>query len=95
MQWKFSQDRTTSALLQPVSNGDGASTWVKPWTDIIKVIADAAIFEDRGEYGFVLIARDSNGELVQARTSLQFGQVTPKLAEAMDVKEALSMIKKI
>lgn len=93
MQWKFAQDRTTSALLQSISNEDGASTWVKPQTDIIKVTVDTTIFEDRGEYGFGMVARDSKGELVQARTSLQGGHVTPKLAEAMAVKEALSWIK--
>ena len=40
-----------------------------------------------------MVARDSYGELVQARTGLRHGQVKPELAEAMVVKEALSWIK--
>lgn len=51
---------------------------------------DAAIFADREEFGFGLIVRDSEGELLQAETKLLKGRVSPMVVEAMAIKEALS-----
>lgn len=45
------------------------------------------------DYGWGLIARDSEGVLVQAKTMLHRSQVNPELDEAMAVKEAFSWIK--
>lgn len=58
--------------------------------DTVKVTKDAAIFNDRGEYGMGLVVRDSNGDLIQTRTLLKVGMVSPEIAEALAVKEALS-----
>lgn len=92
-QWRFAQDRRYSAQFQPMLEGDGACTWVKPQTESVKVTTDAAIFRDRGEYGYAMIARDANGELIEAKTCLHSGQIEPEVAEAMAVKEALSWMK--
>lgn len=51
---------------------------------------DAALFAVRGEYGFGLVARDSAGGLVEARTRCIAGVVTAECAEAIAIKEALS-----
>lgn len=82
-----------STQFQPMMEGDGAYTWVKPQTESVKVTTDAAIFRDKGGYGYAMIARDSKGELLETRTCLDKGQTYLEIAEAMPVKEALSWIK--
>lgn len=91
-QWTAAQGRSTSALITPEYTGDGAQSWVKPQPNTIKVSVDAAIFAEREEYGFGLIARDSEGELRQAETKIFKGIVSSVVAEAMAIKEALSWI---
>ncbi|XP_074346427.1 uncharacterized protein LOC141685211 [Apium graveolens] len=91
-QWKMAQSRSTNALLQPQADGDGAVVWVKSQPDTVKVTVDAAIFENRDETGFSVVARDSTGTLIQAKTVIKQGLISPVLAEAMAVKEALSWI---
>lgn len=58
-QWKVAQGRSFTALLQPMIDGDGAFTWVKPQTNTVKISVDLAIFEDREEVGLSMIARDA------------------------------------
>lgn len=92
-QWSTAQNRSYVASVSPMRDGDGASKWVKPQIDTIKVTVDAAIFKNRGEFGFGLVARDCRGDLVLAKSVLHKGVASPELAEAMAVKEALSWIK--
>lgn len=70
--------------------GDGAIVWVKSQPNKVKISVDAAVFEDRDGIGFGLVARDLNGELIEATTKFQQGMVSPIVAEAMAFKEALS-----
>lgn len=91
-QWKMAQSRSTNALLRPQADGDGDVVWAKPQPDTVKVTVDAAIFENRDETGFGVVARDSTGALIQTKTMIKQGLVSPVLAEAMAVKEALSWI---
>lgn len=84
-QWTLAQSRSYHTLLQPHTDGDGVVSWVKPQPNTIKVSVDAVIFEDRGEIGFGIIEKDSEGELILVQHEL----VAPVLAEAMAIKEAL------
>uniref|UniRef100_A0A803NUP7 RNase H type-1 domain-containing protein n=1 Tax=Cannabis sativa TaxID=3483 RepID=A0A803NUP7_CANSA len=68
-------------------------SWVSPRQNRVKVNVDTTLFEMSHNFGFGLVARDSNGILLQGRTVLALGQVKPALAEAMEVPEALSRIK--
>lgn len=90
VQWQNSQGRSTQDLCHSKFVGDGASSWVKPQIDNIKVTVDAALFRDRSAFGMGMIARDCRGELIQANSKLQQEVVSPDLAEAMAMKEALS-----
>ncbi|KAL8091605.1 hypothetical protein AgCh_034018 [Apium graveolens] len=91
-QWSLAQSRSSVVLLQPVHEGDGDVVWANPQQNSGKVSVDAAVFEDKEGSGFGLITRDSEGMLLQAKTGIFAGVVTPVLAEAMAVKEALSWI---
>ncbi|KAL8146388.1 hypothetical protein AgCh_004218 [Apium graveolens] len=91
-QWNAAQGRLTSTSLTPVFAGDGAQFWVKPNPNIVKMIVDAAIFADRGTYGFGLVARYHEGALVQAKSKLCQGMISPEVAEALAIKEVLSWI---
>lgn len=94
-QWNLAQSRSYNTHLQPQVKGDGVSYWVKPQPNTVKVSVDAAIFEDREEVGFGLVARDSDGSLIEAKAMVQKELVEPVLAEAMGVKEALSWIEQM
>uniref|UniRef100_A0A803Q0T2 Reverse transcriptase n=1 Tax=Cannabis sativa TaxID=3483 RepID=A0A803Q0T2_CANSA len=61
--------------------------------DSIKINVDAALFERNRSYGFGLVARDSNGLLLEGCTTLVYGVVEPVLAEVLGIKEALSWVK--
>ncbi|XP_074347538.1 uncharacterized protein LOC141686399 [Apium graveolens] len=91
-QWNFAQNRLSWASLQLSVEGDGAVVWVRPVTNTVKVSVDAAVFEDRDAVGFGLIARDSDGMLIAAKSIVHPHLVSPVTAEAMAVKEALSWI---
>ncbi|XP_074347377.1 uncharacterized protein LOC141686227 [Apium graveolens] len=91
-QWSLAQNRSTSALLQPALEGDEACIWVNPQQNTVKVTVDAAVFEDKDAMGFGLITRDSDGALIQAKSIIHKNSVSPVLAEAMAIKEALSWI---
>uniref|UniRef100_A0A803P2K0 RNase H type-1 domain-containing protein n=1 Tax=Cannabis sativa TaxID=3483 RepID=A0A803P2K0_CANSA len=73
--------------------GDGADHWATPSPNSVKVNVDAAMFEDTHSFGFSMVARDCCGVLIQGKTVCRQGHVDPSLAEAMEVREALSWIK--
>ncbi|XP_074347097.1 uncharacterized protein LOC141685920 [Apium graveolens] len=89
-QWIKTQDRNFVTPLQPKIDGDGAVNWVKPQPNKIKISVDAAVFDDHGGVGFGLVARNSAGELCEAKAVFQRGLYSPVEAEAMAFKEALS-----
>ncbi|XP_074364152.1 uncharacterized protein LOC141704900 [Apium graveolens] len=68
---------------------------IKDILKLVKVSVDAAIFEDREEIGFGIVARDSEGALIEAKAVVHTELTDPGLAEAMGVKEALSWIEQM
>ncbi|XP_074374117.1 uncharacterized protein LOC141714499 [Apium graveolens] len=93
VQWHNFQGRSTQAFVHLKFEGDGAIYWVKPQARQIKVTVDAAIFRDQMWFGTGMVARDERGELLEAKSRLHNGVVSPELAEDMTMKEALSWIK--
>ncbi|XP_060964189.1 uncharacterized protein LOC133033466 [Cannabis sativa] len=91
--WCNAQDRMLVPTAAYLTGKDGHSAWSRPGANTIKVNIDAAIFDSNGTYSFVCVARDANGHFVEAITRCRAGIVTPELAEAMGVREALSWIK--
>ncbi|XP_074353727.1 uncharacterized protein LOC141692676 [Apium graveolens] len=89
-QWKTSQNCSTNALLQPVYEGDGACIWVKPQRKSTKLTVDAAVFKTEEEVTIGMVARDCNGDLLDAQTRVYKGLKSAEWTEAMAVKEALS-----
>ena len=62
----------------------------QPQPNKVKTSVDAAVFEDHGGVGFGLVARNSAGELCEAKALFQPGLTSPIEAEAMAFKEVLS-----
>ncbi|XP_074351958.1 uncharacterized protein LOC141691114 [Apium graveolens] len=91
-QWRVTQDRSFVTPPQPLIAGDGASTWVKPQPNTVKVSVDTAVFKDRNGIGFGLVARNCKGELIEGEAVFQAGVQSPIMAEAMAFKEALSWL---
>lgn len=51
---------------------------------------DASIFDEHEAFGIGPIAKDYAGELIQAKSKVFQGKVSPELAEAIAIKEVLS-----
>lgn len=88
--WKKAQVISTKALSRDVIPGDGASSWIKPKKNTVKISVDAALFNEHSKHGIGLLACDDEGQVIQGRS--EDGIVRPELAEAMAVKEALSWV---
>lgn len=59
----------------------------------IKVLVDAAIFQEHNAIALGILARNSDREVIFARTVRHQGMVGPDMTEAMAIKEALSWCK--
>lgn len=67
--------------------------WKQPQTSIIKVNIDAALFEGSNLYSYAKIARNHDGQMLQAKSSCRRGNTNPEMAEAVGIRKALSWIK--
>ncbi|XP_060959421.1 uncharacterized protein LOC133030635 [Cannabis sativa] len=92
--WPHAQDKVLVPTATFLIDMDGLETWQKPVDMKLKVNVDAATFDSSGTYSFMCVARDANGDLVEAIIVCRAGNMSPKLAEAMGVREALSWVKK-
>ncbi|KAM6576038.1 hypothetical protein CsatB_027875 [Cannabis sativa] len=94
----FSWTSTQQNRLEPLlfdSNTLGISDfYIKPTAGMIKINVDGAIFEDITQFGTGLIARDCQGKIIEAFSTLHTGVCQPAMAEVMSVKEALSWLKR-
>lgn len=68
-QWRNAQVESNIALFSNWLEKDGASHWVKPQVDTIKVLVDATIFEKHLASDFGMVVGNSNEEMVYAKTS--------------------------
>lgn len=70
---------------------EGEHIWSKPTDGWVKVNTDAALFQD-GSVGVGCIMRDSQGVFLGARCGRIVGAWSPREAEAIAMKEALSWV---
>ncbi|XP_074322870.1 uncharacterized protein LOC141659842 [Apium graveolens] len=91
--WKFVQDNTFSVSMSYMTQEDGVKQWRAPTIGRVKVDFDATIFENPSKYNHTFVIRDHEGKLIKARSRCCQGSVTPVLAKAMGVREALSWVK--
>ncbi|XP_060960654.1 uncharacterized protein LOC133031222 [Cannabis sativa] len=91
--WRKAQDNTCLSSLFFKNKGDGAELWTKPDSNNIKVNVNAALFAQDNSYGFGIVARDSQGKLIEAKTYYHGGDFSAETIEAIGIKEALSWIK--
>lgn len=89
-QWSFAQDRNFSTSLGYMTQEDRLEQWPVPKRNRVKVNSDAALFEGPSRYSVAFVIRDHQGALVGARSRCFEGQISPTLAEAMGIREALS-----
>nr|GME05468.1 uncharacterized protein LOC109186242 [Ipomoea batatas] len=68
-------------------------SWSKPQHGFLKMNVDAAINSEHARMGFGCVIRDANGCFVAAKETKWNGIFTPREAEAVAVREALSWIK--
>ena len=92
--WLCAQDRVVVPLPNFLTPADGAILWTRPKRDELKINVDATNILGAETYGFASIARDHLGVVVEAFSVCRSGVIRPELGEAMDVREALSWIKR-
>ncbi|XP_062086518.1 uncharacterized protein LOC133792627 [Humulus lupulus] len=93
-QWTKAQDRFEVPTAAFLIEADGADIWRRPAAGVIKINVDAALFSESSTYSFACVARNDQGHTLEAITCCRNGVVSPELAEAMGMREALSWIKK-
>ncbi|XP_050217590.1 uncharacterized protein LOC126668430 [Mercurialis annua] len=96
MAWKVAHFSQVQLRSVDLLEGDGSIRWFPPKHGWLKANVDAAIFSGGRGYGIGVIPckfRDESGAIVQARTSRFFGNISPRLAEAVGVREILSWLK--
>ncbi|XP_060970040.1 uncharacterized protein LOC133037193 [Cannabis sativa] len=93
-QWKNAQDSVIETTFSGSLAEDAAVCWVPPYDNSVKINVDAAMFNENRQFGVGLVARDTQGLLIEGCTKLFQGQASAATAEAMGIREALSWIKK-
>lgn len=92
IQWRSVQSKSFTAISQTYREGDCANVWVKSKGDTIKVTVDGA-FTEHSTFGIGVVARKSDGELVQAFSKIFQEDVAPELSETIAIRDALSWLK--
>lgn len=59
----------------------------------VQVNTDATLFEDSGHSSYSLLARDHEGNMLEAKACCKQGSIAPELAEAIEIREALCWVK--
>ncbi|KAL8108560.1 hypothetical protein AgCh_024870 [Apium graveolens] len=92
-QWRSVQDKTFDRFMGYMTQEDGEEHWYKPQINSVKINTDAAIFKESDSYSYVFVVRDHDGSLVEAKARCRRGSISPDLAEALGIREALSWLK--
>lgn len=92
-QWRSVQDRSFDHFLGFMSQDDSREHWSLPSIDSIKVNSESAIFQETCHFSYAFVARNSAGNLIEARLKCTRGNPSPELAEALGIREALSWVK--
>ncbi|XP_030477862.2 uncharacterized protein LOC115694899 [Cannabis sativa] len=92
-QWLYAEDKTFDPSLGLLFPEDGNENWTLPNVDTIKINIDVAIFSSTNCYSYSCVARTHTGTLLEAKAKCVRGVVSPEVAEAIGIHEALSWIK--
>ncbi|XP_055959787.1 uncharacterized protein LOC130014852 [Mercurialis annua] len=91
--WKVSRSQVGQLKRAELHEDDGRVRWSPPKIGWLKVNVDAAVFSRNEGIGVGIVVRDWRGSLVQARLVKFHGNYSPRVAEAMGIREALSWLK--
>ncbi|XP_060970037.1 uncharacterized protein LOC133037192 [Cannabis sativa] len=89
---QFLKARAKQLTSAPRKPGDASEIWTKP-TVGIKLNVDAALFVQELKHGYGCVIRNTDGDLVSVFAGAKQGKVSPEIAEAMGIREALSWLK--
>ncbi|XP_050211354.1 uncharacterized protein LOC126661543 [Mercurialis annua] len=91
--WKVANSSSVHLRTAKVFKEDGSSVWKAPPRGWLKVNTDAVVYPGRQSFGMGVVVRDWLGNIIQARSRCSFGSFSPRMAEIMGVREALSWLK--
>ncbi|XP_060959189.1 uncharacterized protein LOC133030460 [Cannabis sativa] len=91
-QWKAAQISSDSSW--PIlTAADVGEQWTPPDGISVKINVDATIFDDGRRFGLGMVARSSDGLLIEGRMKYTTVQVEVAVAEAIGIREVLSWLK--
>ncbi|XP_073271465.1 uncharacterized protein [Primulina huaijiensis] len=91
MLWNLTQAQKNSTKGQaPSSRRDADDRWTKPPDPYVKCNVDATLFNEHQAVGFGFVVRDSAGEFMVSKTSVNYGLFEVKEAEALALLDAIA-----
>uniref|UniRef100_A0A803NG12 Uncharacterized protein n=1 Tax=Cannabis sativa TaxID=3483 RepID=A0A803NG12_CANSA len=91
--WLKAQDKMSLLSPSMLDVGNNFEHWTKPVDNTIKINVDGATFENVNAYGYSIVARDSEGNVIDFVAKYFHGSFSTEVVEALGVKEALSWLK--
>uniref|UniRef100_A0A803Q660 Reverse transcriptase n=1 Tax=Cannabis sativa TaxID=3483 RepID=A0A803Q660_CANSA len=91
--WIKAQDKMSLLSPSTLDVGNNFEHWTKPTDNMIKINVDGATFETENEYGYGIVACDSEGNVIDFVAKYFHGSFPAEVVEALGIKEALSWIK--
>lgn len=92
-QWKNAQDHTFDLSLGLLKTLDGVAKWHPSSPGGLKINTNSTRFIQPDRFSLGVITRDHSKDLLEAKARCVRGSVEPDLAEAINIREALSWIK--
>lgn len=89
-EWKTAQAQNTRSN---IATNSRSRSWQRPQEGWVKVNLDAAVFESISAIGVGGVIRDESGRLLRAMCTQIPGVWSPREAEALSLKEVLSLVK--
>ncbi|XP_060974729.1 uncharacterized protein LOC133039791 [Cannabis sativa] len=93
-QWKCAQSKRLDSISLSSNRTDTRERWSKPTAAQLKINVDGTVFKDTNKIGTGFVARDCNGRIIEAFSTISSVSCRLKIAKILSVKEALSWIKR-
>lgn len=92
-QWLSVQDKTSDHFMAYMTHDGGYKRWKLQINNGVKININAAIFDSTNCYSYAFVVRNHTGILVETYLRCLPGSISPNVAEALSIIEALSWMK--
>ncbi|KAM6547722.1 hypothetical protein CsatB_019398 [Cannabis sativa] len=82
-QWTCAQSKRSGSISLSSNRTDTREYWSKPAAGQFKINVDGAVFEDTNEIGTGFVARDCDGKVIEAFSTISSVSCRPEIAEIL------------